>query len=158
MSTKQKGTEKMSDTGEPSPSARGVPALVIESATRVTPQQRARNIAAYNRLKDGQISPRHGGQESGLSGFVYDVPIERLSIAPSGKTFSFRLQKDDECFWRLLSVISDHFDGFCDADDQVDKMQATLRLVEELALSLEHDHNPELRRVGDSLRHRISTP
>lgn len=116
----------MASTGEPSADARWVPALVIESKT--TPQQRERNRALYLRLRDGQISPRTGVQEVGLSSFVYDVPIERLSVGPAGKSFSFRLDKSDECFRRLLSVISDHFDERCDADDEVERLRA--RVVE----------------------------
>lgn len=110
------------------PEMRWVPALVIES--KATPQQRARNFALYQRLRDGQVSPRNGIQENGLSGFVYDVPIERLSIGPGGRSFSFRLQKDDECFRRLLSVISDHFDTKCDADDEVEHLRARVAELE----------------------------
>src|SRR4051812_24083017 len=106
----------MADT---SPDARWVPA--IEFSGEATIPQRMRNFALYRRLRDGFIDDRSGGlARSGLSGFVYDVPIERLSFGPNGKTFSFRLDKSDECFMRLLHVIADHFDAKCAADDEVE--------------------------------------
>ena len=82
-----------------------------------TPQQRARNRALYQRLRDGFDDPS-GFRDNGLSMFVYDVPIERLSLGPAGESFSFRLDKNDECFYRLLHVIADYFDERCDADDE----------------------------------------
>lgn len=89
-----------------------VPVLVIES--EATPKQRIRNRDLYQRLRDG--APGVRGGSDGLSGFVYEVPSERMSISPDGRTFSFRLGKSDECFRRLLNVIADHFPTSCDAD------------------------------------------
>lgn len=119
----------MADTGEPSPGARWVPAIVIGGEATIP--QRQRNFALYQRLRDGFVDQSRGGlNRGGLSGFVYDVPIERLSIGPGGKSFSFRLSKDDECFPRLLHVIADHFDTKCDADDEVERLRARVAELE----------------------------
>ena len=101
---------------------RWVHALTLGGET--TPQQRARNSALHQRLKDGFAGCR--GSEGGLSQFIYDVPIERLQMGPGGRTFSFRLEKTDECFHRLLNVIADHFDERCDADDEVERLRAEI--------------------------------
>lgn len=82
-----------------------------------SPTQRVRNYVLYQRLKDGDGTENF--QSSGLSAFVYDVPIERLRLSPDGKTFSFRLDKSDERFARLLHVISDRFDTKCESDDEL---------------------------------------
>lgn len=92
-----------------------VPVLTIGGEATVS--QRSRNFALYRRLKDGDGTGNY--KSSGLAGFVYDVPIERLRLSPDGKTFSFLLDKSDECFARLLHVISDHFDTKCEADAQL---------------------------------------
>lgn len=102
-----------------------VPVLVLKSET--TPKQRIRNRDQYQRLRDG--APGIRGGSDGLSGFVYEVPMERMSIAPDGRTFSFRLDKSDECFRRLLNVIADHFPTSCDADDEVDRLLERLEDV-----------------------------
>ena len=115
----------MADAEEPT--ARWVQAIVIGGGTTVT--QRQRNFALYQRLKDG-YGDRREFDTSGLSGFVYDVPIEQLRIGPSGKSFSFRLDKDGECFARLLHAITDHFDTKCDADDEVERLRARVAELE----------------------------
>ena len=71
--------------------------------------------------------------------FVYDVPIERLSLGPAGESFSFRLDKNDECFYRLLHVITDYFDERCDADDEVERLRAE---VTELRQRLSRNDEP----------------
>lgn len=116
----------MTDTGEPSPDARWVPTITIGGDATIP--QRMRNSALYRRLRDGFVDG--GLARSGLSGFVYDVPIERLSFGPGGKTFSFRLDKSDECFMRLLNVIADHFDAKCAADDEVERLTARIAELE----------------------------
>lgn len=109
--------------------AHWIPAIVIGGEATIP--QRQRNFALYQRLRDGFIDERMGGlARSGLSGFVFDVPIERLSVGPGAKSFSFRLDKDDECFRRLLHVIADHFDSRCDADDEVDRLRARVAELE----------------------------
>lgn len=106
---------------------RWVPVLTIGGET--TPEQRARNFALYQRLKDGFDDPR-GFRDRGLSSFVYDVPIERLSLGPGAQSFSFRLDKEDECFRRLLRVITNYFDERCDADDEVARLRARVAELE----------------------------
>jgi hypothetical protein len=107
-----------------------VHALTIGGET--SPEQRQRNLTVYQRLKDGALDVR--GNSNGLSAFCYDVPIERLRMGPGGKSFSFVLNKNDECFARLLNVIADHFDSKCDADDKVALLEEKIR-----ALSVEID-------------------
>lgn len=97
-----------------------------------TPTQRVRNSVLYRRLKDGDPSDVSMRGASGLSGFVYDVPIQRLRLSPRGDSFSFRLEKDDECFYRLLNVICDHFESKCDADDEVDLLREKVARLERL--------------------------
>lgn len=113
--------------------AEWVPALVIGGET--TPQQRQRNFALYQRLRDGAIGVRGGA--GGLSGFVYDVPIERLSLAPGAASFSFRLAKDDECFRRLLSVVTDHFPSECEVDDENAKLREQVACLQARVNDLE---------------------
>lgn len=116
----------MADTGEPSATARWVP--VLEIGGEATLLQRARNAALYRRLRDGDGTGDF--KSSGLAGFVYEVPIERLRFSPKGDSFSFRLEETDECFTRLLHVISDHFDTKCDADDEVTRLRARVAELE----------------------------
>jgi hypothetical protein len=115
------------DTGEPGPNARWVPTITLGG--ECTLKQRQRNFAIYQRLKDGDHRPS-SRSSTGLAGFVYDVPIERMRIAPDGKSFSFRLQKDDECLYRLIHVVTDHFDESCDADDEVERLKARIAELE----------------------------
>lgn len=98
-----------------------VHALTLGSET--TPAQRQRNFALHQRLKEGDPAD---DRAHGLSHFIFDVPIGRMSMSPRGDTFSFRLDKSDECFSRLLHVIADHFDTRCDADDEVARLRALL--------------------------------
>lgn len=112
----------MADTG----TAHWVPALVIGGET--TDRQRQRNRETLQRLRDGDGRGMLRG--SGLAGFVFDEPIERLSVGPGGKTFSFRLDKGCESFRRLLSVIADHFPDRCDADDEVERLRARVAELE----------------------------
>lgn len=102
-----------------------VPALVIQSPA--TPKQRARNYALYARLRDGTPPEQRTGSRDGvgLHVFVFEVPIERCSIEM--RTVTFRLDKSDECYRRLLSYISDHFPTKCDADHSVDELRKMLR-------------------------------
>lgn len=116
---------------DPSPDERWVPAISIGGEATIA--QRQRNFALYKRLRDGFVDERAGNlARSGLSGFVYDVPIERLSIGPLGNSFSFRLKPEDECFQRLLHVIADHFDSKCDADDEVERLHAGIRALHDM--------------------------
>lgn len=103
-----------------------VSALRIGGGT--TPAQQRRNFALYQRLKDGEGTGDF--RTSGLAGFVYDVPIERMRIAPDGSSFSFRLDRNDECLRRLLSVVVDHLDTRCDADDEVERLRARVAELE----------------------------
>lgn len=104
-----------------------VKALVIESPT--TPKQRARNYALYLRLRDGTpVEERSGTRDGvGLNVFGFEVPLASMSMGSSSTgepSMSFRLDKNGECYRRLLSYISDHFPYSCDADDEVAALTA----------------------------------
>ena len=103
-----------------------VPILTIGGECTIP--QRQRNSALYLRLKNGDESGDF--RSAGLFGFVYDVPIERLHLSPDGKSFSFRLEKQDECFDRLLHAITDHFDVRCEADDENERLRARVAELE----------------------------
>lgn len=142
----------MSDKDE-TDGMRYVPAFTIGGEATVA--QRQRNAALYRALRDGDGTGDF--KSSGLAGFVYDLPIERLSIGPGGQSFSFRMQKTDECFTRLLHVIADHFPSKCDADDRVLELE---KRVAELALTVAEasaDAPPSLRAAAVSaLKARVS--
>ena len=119
----------MASTGEPSPTARWVPVLAIGG--EATAQQRQRNRALYNRLRDGDGTGSF--RSSGLAGFVYEVPVDvvtRGGIGGNPPCYTFRIDKDSECFRRLLHVISDHFDSKCDADDEVARLRERVTELE----------------------------
>jgi hypothetical protein len=136
--------------GEPAKGTRWVPAITFGGEATVA--QRQRNFALHQRLKDGDGTGNLRG--SGLAGFVFDVPAERMRIAPNGESFSFRLDKSDECFQRLLNVIADHFDVTCDADEEVERLRArTVELETRLGTSpaVSHAPNPAaLRRARNA--------
>lgn len=114
------------DTDQP----RWVPVLAIGGET--TPKQRARNYALYQRLKDGDGTSDY--KAAGLSGFVFEVPSSSVTFGGNtvdGKpgALTFRLDKESDCFRRLLHVITDHFDTKCDADDEVERLRSGLDAV-----------------------------
>lgn len=101
---------------------RYVPAITIGGDATIS--QRQRNAALHRALCDGDGTGDF--RSSGLAGFVYDLPIERLSIGTGGRSFSFRMERTDECFMRLLNVIAGHYPSRCDADDEVIRLRALL--------------------------------
>jgi hypothetical protein len=107
---------------------RYVPALTLGGEATV--KQRARNFALYKRLENGDGTGDY--KSSGLAGFVYEVPVDvvtRGGIGGRPPCYSFRIDKDSECFRRLLHVISDHFDAKCDADDEAARLRAALQAI-----------------------------
>lgn len=108
---------------------RWVPALVLES--QATPEQSARNYKLYTRLRDGTpVAERTGSRDGvGLHVFVFEVPLVDCQIYRDEITF--RLGKESECYRRLLSYISDHFDTKCDADDEVKRLRAEVQMLRE---------------------------
>jgi hypothetical protein len=117
------------DTGEPSPDARWVPVLVLGG--EATMPQRQRNRALYKRLENGDGTGNF--RSSGLAGFVYEVPVDvvtRGGIGGRPPCYTFRIDKNSECFRRLLNVIADHFDTKCDADDEVERLRARVAELE----------------------------
>ena len=110
---------------DPASPTRWVPPLNIGPAA--SPPQRQRNFALYQRLRDGD--PTGGIRRSGLAGFVFEIPPERMRVMPDG-SFAYRLDRNDECFRRLLSVVADHFDLQCDADDERERLRARVAELE----------------------------
>lgn len=111
------------------PDAIWIPTLRLGG--EATTRQRQRNFALYKRLESGDGSGDF--RSIGLSSFVFEVSLVDTSRAIGGKTIdgkpgalTFRLDKDSDCFRRLLHVISDHFDTRCDADDEVARLRAVL--------------------------------
>lgn len=98
-----------------------VPALVLESP--VTPQQRARNFAFYQRIRDGVEGDYRQG---GLKQFVFEVPLDSCSVGPASPSnghrshVTFRIDPASDCYRRLVSYIVGHTDVKCDADDRVE--------------------------------------
>jgi hypothetical protein len=123
-------TERADDMSETSDTkeTKWIPALVIGGET--TPKQRQRNFALYQRLREGDGSGEY--RASGLSGLTFEVPAGHCVHAGGNPPrFSFRLDKESDCFNRLLHVIADHFDTKCDADDEVERLRAGLDLLYE---------------------------
>lgn len=109
-----------------------VPAITLEA--QATPEQRARNYALYLRLRDGTPEAERLGTRDGvgLHVFTFEVPAADCAMDNSYSQkaggmvphWSFRLDRDSECYRRLLSYISDHFDTKCDADEEVVRLRA----------------------------------
>ena len=99
---------------------RYVPAIAIGGEATI--KQRQRNAALYRRLRDGDGTGDF--KSSGLASFTFEVPFASCSYGGSPPSITFRLDKDSDCFRRLLHVISDHFDTKCDADDEVERLTA----------------------------------
>lgn len=112
-----------------------VPALVLESNT--TPRQRARNYALYLRLRDGiPTGERKSSRDGvGLHVFGFEIPTSSVTAGFRGDehTLSFRLDKDGECYRRLLSYITDHFFDDCDADVEADRLRAECERLRAIA-------------------------
>ena len=108
---------------------RWVPVLLLESNT--TPTQRARNYALYLRLRDGiPVDERKTSRDGvGLHLFQFEVPIRSCTYwdGAGEPSYMFRLDKDGECYRRLLSYITDHFPDDCDADTEVERLRAIAR-------------------------------
>ncbi len=110
---------------------RWVPALVIEGKT--TAQQRARNYAFYERLRDGVPGDYH---QSGLKQFVFEVPVSACTMGGKPPMFTFRLDPDSECYRRLVQYIVAHTDEKCDADDEVLRLRARVAELEQQLATL----------------------
>lgn len=103
------------------------PAITIDGGTTVP--QRQRNIATYQRLRDGEPGNYRAG---GIRQFVFDVPVpdvESIGGPPPG-TVTFRLKPGSECHDRLISYITEHFAASDPVDGEVELLRETVRRQE----------------------------
>ena len=84
----------------------------------VTEKQRRRNIEHYNRIKED------------LHEFVFEDP------EVPGR--SFRLDKDSECYARLVKCITNYFPDDCDADAEVERLKNPQTMAMALYTSITH--------------------
>lgn len=98
------------------------PAIVLGGTA--TPKQRQRNLAFYQRIRDGVPGDFRQG---GLKQFVFEVPVTDCSIGGVPSVFSFRLKPESDCYRRLVSYIVGHTASDCEADHSVDELRKMLR-------------------------------